>query len=102
MPRDRAVTIGLVINELVTNAAKHAFAGRDVGSIAVSFHNRAEGGWTVGVTDDGVGMPDTLPAATANSGLGSRLVEAFARQADGTITVDSDRTGTRVELVLGS
>ena len=57
-------------------------------------------GWVVTVADDGVGLPETAPAPTATSGLGTRLVEAFVRQAEGTITTDSDRTGTRVELVL--
>ncbi|QNQ10090.1 sensor histidine kinase [Sphingomonas alpina] len=100
VPRDRAVSIGLVVNELVTNAAKHAFPGRDLGSIRVGFHNRAGGGWIVTVTDDGVGLPKKPVSPGADHGLGSRLIEAFARQAGGTITTDSDRTGTRVTLEL--
>ncbi|MGH6614195.1 sensor histidine kinase [Sphingomonas sp.] len=100
VPRDRAVSIGLVINELVTNAAKHAFPGRDIGSISVLFYNRTGGGWTVTVTDDGVGLPKKPVAPGPDHGLGSRLIEAFARQAGGTITTDSDRTGTRVTLEL--
>ncbi|MES2057283.1 MAG: sensor histidine kinase [Pseudomonadota bacterium] len=102
VPRDRAVSIGLVINELVTNAAKHAFPGRDIGSISVVFYNRTGGGWTVTVTDDGVGLPRKPVAPGPDHGLGSRLIEAFARQAGGTITTDSDRTGTRVTLELAA
>lgn len=100
VPRDRAVSIGLVVNELVTNAAKHAFPGRDLGSITVTFRNRTEGGWSLVVSDDGVGLPDTEPAAGPDNGLGSRLIEAFARQAGGRVSADTDRTGTRVTLDL--
>ncbi|MDB5703301.1 MAG: hypothetical protein JWN66_417 [Sphingomonas bacterium] len=102
VPRDRAVSIGLVINELVTNAAKHAFPGRDLGSIAVTFRNREEGGWTVTVADDGVGMPEVAATPGPDHGLGNRLIEAFARQAGGKIATDSDRTGTRVVMELAA
>lgn len=99
VPRDRAVSIGLIINELVTNAAKHAFVGRDIGTIAVTFRTHRKG-WTVVVTDDGVGLPEMPAKPGPHNGLGSRLIEAFARQAGGTLTTDSDRTGTRVTLEL--
>ena len=98
MPRDRAVSIGLIVNELVTNAVKHAFAGRDRGSIRVSFREHA-GGWQLVVADDGVGITERQRPGV-DGGLGQRLVDAFARQADGTVTVDSDKTGTRVTLEL--
>ena len=101
IPRDRAVSIGLVVNELVTNAAKHAFAGRDFGAITVRFANRPAG-WALSVSDDGVGLPDQPAPASAGSGLGSRLIEAFARQAGGKLHTDSDRTGTRVTLELAA
>lgn len=90
--RDRAVTIGLLINELVTNAAKHAFAGRDRGAVAIEFR-RQDNGWRLVVADDGVGFD---PAAVSKTGLGQRLVEAFARQANGTLTTETNNTGTRV------
>lgn len=55
MPRDRAVAIGLVVNELATNAAKHAFAGRDAGTIRIHFAQLADG-CRLTVSDDGIGM----------------------------------------------
>lgn len=102
VPRDRAVSIGLVVNELVTNAAKHAFPGRDLGTITVTLRNKAEGGWRVTVADDGVGMPKGAALPGKTSGLGSRLVEAFARQAGGTLSTESDESGTRVVMKLES
>ncbi len=101
LPRDRAVSIGLVVNELVTNATKHAFHDREAGTIAVSFR-QAPGGWQVVVADDGIGMPARMTTQKRDGGLGSKLVEAFARQADGTISTQSDSTGTRVTLSLAA
>jgi two-component sensor histidine kinase len=100
VPRDRAVSMGLIVNELVTNAAKHAFPGRDLGTITVTFRTRP-GGWEVTVADDGVGLPEAAEPGP-DHGLGSRLIEAFARQAGGTIHTDSDRTGTRVTIELAA
>ncbi|MBP6689095.1 MAG: ATP-binding protein [Hyphomonadaceae bacterium] len=96
MDRDRAVTIGLLINELVTNAAKHAFEGRDRGAVEIKFR-RIESGWRLTVADDGIGI-DPAKAERAKGGLGQRLVDAFARQANGTLNIDSDATGTRVHV----
>jgi two-component sensor histidine kinase len=100
LPRDRAVSIGLVINELVTNAAKHAFNGRETGTIAVAFGPRP-GGWLLTVSDNGSGIDAKAKAKPkGDGGLGSRLIEAFARQAGGKISIDSDRTGTIATLLL--
>jgi len=98
VPRDRAVSIGLIVNELVTNAAKHAFNGRASGTITVGFRRRP-GGWTLIVSDDGVGMQDAAPAGP-DHGLGSRLIPAFARQANGTLVTESGVDGTTVTMDL--
>ena len=100
VPRDRAVSIGLIVNELVTNAAKHAFTGRDIGTIDVAFRREQDGGWRLSVADDGVGLTAAPQDSDARSGLGSRLIEAFARQAGGTLHTESDHAGTRVLLKL--
>ena len=96
--RDRAVSIGLIVNELVTNAAKHAFAGRESGAIEVSWKRREEGGWRLTVADDGVGLPPGARPKRRDGGIGQRLIEAFAAQAGGTLTTASDGQGTRVTM----
>jgi len=90
LPRDQAVSLGLLINEFVTNSAKHAFEGRDNGTIRVSFR-RSEGGYRLIVADDGVGMPAKSRRA---GGLGMRLVAAFVEDAKGVLSVESDDSGT--------
>ena len=99
IPRDRAVSIGLVINELVTNAVKHAFADRDEGHIKVRFE-AAEPGWKLTVSDNGAGIPAATKPRGREGGLGRRLIDAFARQAQGTITTESSPAGTTVTVTL--
>ena len=95
MDRDRAVSIGLLINELVTNAAKHAFTGRENGNVNVMFR-RSDTGWRLTVEDNGIGMDAARANASPQGGLGTRLVDAFARQANATLNTETSAAGTRV------
>lgn len=99
MDRDRAVSIGLLINELVTNAAKHAFTGRETGAVNVYFR-RNGAGWRLSVEDDGVGIKAAGALKPTQSGLGQRLVDAFVRQANGTLSTESNENGTRISVEL--
>lgn len=84
MERDRAVALGLVVNELVTNAAKHAFTEGGGGRISVSFQPVGKG-WRLTVSDDGKGLPKDF--RTSGNGVGHGLVEAFARKAAGKLSI---------------
>ena len=85
MGRDRAVALGLIVNELVTNAAKHAFEEGVGGLIEVEFTEIA-GGWRLAVRDDGKGLPADY--ARSKRGLGRGLVDGFSRQAKAVMTVE--------------
>jgi two-component sensor histidine kinase len=98
LDRDRAVAVGLIVNELVTNAAKHAFADGRSGQIRVAFSRRAQG-FRLVVEDDGKGLPADF--ATRRRGLGRGLVEAFTRQAGGRLTV-GEGPGARFEVDLAA
>jgi two-component sensor histidine kinase len=98
LDRDRAVAVGLIVNELVTNAAKHAFADGRPGEIRVAFGREGQG-YRLVVEDDGRGLPADF--ATRRQGLGRGLVEAFTRQAGGQLTV-GDGPGTRFEVELAA
>jgi two-component sensor histidine kinase len=91
-----AVSMGLIVTELVINALKHAFPGRlQKGRIEVDY-SRSEGAWTLSVDDDGSGMG---AEADAKPGLGTGIVEALARQLDAKVQTDSSDRGTRVSIV---
>jgi two-component sensor histidine kinase len=98
LDRDRAVAIGLIVNELVTNAAKHAFRDGAGGHIRVAFGREAHG-YRLVVEDDGQGLPADY--ATRPRGLGRGLVEAFTRQAGGSLTVGAG-PGARFEVDLAA
>lgn len=101
LSHERAVPLGLITNELVTNAIKYAFPGAPdrTGTIRVELTADADlGQGCLTVADDGVGM--ALPAAGSGSGSGSglQLVEALARQIGGWVErVLSDR-GTSFKI----
>jgi PAS domain S-box-containing protein len=85
VPVDVAIPCGLIVNELLSNVLKYAFAGRETGTVRVSFA-RAGDAMELAVIDDGVGMPEDVRAGS----IGMRLVESLARQFHGTLSVTSD------------
>ena len=91
VPHETAVAIGIVVNELVTNACKHAFPdGRGTVCIRTALDEKA-GAARIEVADDGRGF---TPSATSKSGLGTRLVTAFVQRVGGTSQVRSSPQGT--------
>jgi len=93
----RMGAVGLVVNELVTNALKHAFPdGTREGAINVKFHREGHD-YIVCVADDGVGSDRT---GTAREGMGTQLVKAFAAQLGGRIEVERDATGSTQRLIF--
>lgn len=74
--RDLAQPLGLIVNEVVSNAAKHAFGGREGGTVTVTLRMIAADRAELVVADDGAGF---LPSGQ-ETGMGSRLIRAFAQQ----------------------
>jgi two-component sensor histidine kinase len=88
---DRAITVALLINELVTNAAKYAYPTGDCRTW-VSVTREADA-ITLSVRDEGVGLPAGFDPGKS-SGLGMRLVSAFAKQLGGALDVKARQPGT--------
>jgi chemotaxis protein methyltransferase CheR len=97
LPVARAIPLGLIVNELVTNAVKYAFPSETSGTVAVTL-KRIPGELRLIVSDDGKGLN---PRRT-DSGSGGRLVEIFARQLGGQVERASGNKGTIVCLTLPS
>lgn len=93
---ESAAALGLLLNEILTNAVKHGFADGRTGTLTVRA-TCADAGRQVVIADDGPGMPD---AASMQPGLGSILVDRLSRQVGAKVTVDSSPNGTRVSLTL--
>jgi two-component sensor histidine kinase len=96
---DVAMPAGLVVNELMTNALKHAFQGRDGGTITL--HSTAEpGGCRVVVADDGVGLPEDFSWPKPGK-LSALIVRSLQQNARARIDVHSaPHKGMRVTIAF--
>ncbi len=83
---DTAVPCGLIINELVSNAIKHAFTNRN-GEIKITFKMNETGKHVLTIADNGAGLPANFNIALADT-LGFQLVNVLTEQIDGNITVN--------------
>ena len=97
LPTERTIPIGLIVNELVMNAIKYAFPDGRGGAVIVAL-KREPGQLRLTVADNGSGAD----FQRADSGLGGRLVEGFAKQLGGRIERKSGSQGTTVHLILPS
>jgi PAS domain S-box-containing protein len=87
--------LGIIVNELITNAMKHAFAGREDGSIYVSAA-AAKGLVTLVIEDNGIGIPESV-GFESTEGFGLQLVGMLTAQLDGIIRIERGK-GTRFVL----
>jgi two-component sensor histidine kinase len=84
IPVDTAVPLGMVVNELITNAAKYAYPPPQRGEISVRFEKDGAD-YTLEIGDSGVGLPEN--AEVASPGLGMKLVHSLVQQAGGRLTI---------------
>ena len=89
---EQAVALSIIINELVTNALKHAFPDDRHGTITVSL-TKGAGQLQLSVVDNGIGMKRS--ARSRGKGLGSRLIDMFVKQLKADYQSTSDQNGTR-------
>ncbi|MBA2126308.1 two-component system sensor histidine kinase/response regulator [Hyphomicrobium methylovorum] len=95
LPTDKAVSVGIIATELVTNAHKYAYPGTDQGSIRVSVR-QTNGDVVLTVDDDGVGLQPN--AASGGTGLGSKVIASMTARLQGEISRPKTPKGTRVVL----
>ncbi len=94
---DEAVSLGLIVTELVINAIKYAFPARNpAASIGVSYEVNGSD-WKLVVSDNGVGK-DAVPAPKSGGGLGTAIVQALVKQLGAQMETTSGETGTAVSI----
>ncbi len=98
LPVDKAIPCGLILNELITNALKHAFPGERTGTIRVELGMVRRDRLMLLVSDDGVGLPKGLDLKTPGS-LGLQLVRMLARQVDADLQIGTEG-GTSFRLTI--
>lgn len=94
---DNAIPLGLLINELLTNAYKHAFRGRQSGEISVSLSEN-DGHCILSVRDNGVGLPDGYNSSEKKS-MGMDLIFILADQLDSTLSIEN-QNGSNFTLTI--
>ena len=92
---DTAIPIGLIANELLTNAIKYAFPNNKTGKITVSLMKK-DTYCTIHITDNGIGLPKHFDTSKSNS-MGIHLVKSLIMQIDGTFSITS-KNGTHCEI----
>lgn len=87
---DNAIPLGLLINELVTNAIKYAYPGGR-GAIEVAARE-IEGHLQIEVSDQGIGLPDGFAIDQPRASLGFKVIAGMARQLQGHLTIASNHS----------
>jgi two-component sensor histidine kinase len=93
LPTSQCHRLALMLTELVTNAAKHAFPNRNGALIRIEMANH-DGAWFCAVADNGIGATGPL------QGTGSRILEGLARSIDARMHGEAGQGGTRVTIVM--
>jgi two-component sensor histidine kinase len=94
---DRAISAALIVNELVSNAAKHAYLGDGAGRIWVTVAVTSDDKLSISVRDEGGGLPEGFEM-DKGKGLGTRMVRALSEQLDAAVAVVARDPG--VEFIL--
>jgi two-component sensor histidine kinase len=99
IPADRAILVGLIINELVSNAGKYAYPDRAGGLIWVRLFQSDKNSILVSVGDEGAGLPPGFDPMTSKR-LGTRLVNALSKQLGAELTRPITPIGTNFTLLI--
>ena len=94
---DRLIPLGLIANEAITNAMKHAFTGRESGRLTVVLRRVADE-VEFRVDDDGRGLP--VVAAVGGESFGGLLIRTFSEQLDGRLTISQNPEGGGASVCL--
>ncbi|MGH6615179.1 sensor histidine kinase [Sphingomonas sp.] len=95
MKTDRAVSLGVIVTELVSNACKYAYPGR-AGEVRIALRHDDDAHFLLAVEDDGIGMVENGPAR--GTGLGTKLIRAMAQSLQTMVEYDPGHSGVRATL----
>lgn len=95
VPTDKAVSVGVIVTELVTNAYKYAYPDHATGDVRVRITPEGEGARLI-VEDDGVGWSEE--EAPKGTGLGTRIIKAMAQNLRSSVHFEQLRPGTRATI----
>jgi two-component sensor histidine kinase len=92
MPMDRSITIGLLMNEIISNSLKYAFKGRSAGIISIDIQ-RIQDGFQMKLSDDGLGF---IPEEVQTKSLGMYLIKNLVKQIQGRYDIENFKGTTYI------
>ena len=95
---DTSIPCGLIINEVVSNCLKYAFAGKEKGIIRIEFSKLSDGKLKLIIGDDGIGLPSNFDIENAET-LGLQLVTTLVTQVSGELDIKTNK-GTQFSIVF--
>ena len=95
---DTSIPCGLIINEVVSNCLKYAFAGKEKGVIRIEFSKLSDGKLKLIIGDDGIGLPSNFDIENAET-LGLQLVTTLVTQVSGELDIKTNK-GTQFSIVF--
>ncbi|MEM6642684.1 MAG: PAS domain S-box protein [Bacteroidota bacterium] len=90
---DKALVLGLIVSEMVSNAIKHSFTNTDTGTINISFKKYLDEKYCLSVTNSGKRIPGDV--LSSSQGIGMSMIKTFVRQLKAELTLD-DKNGFKV------
>ena len=100
LPIDKAIPCGLLVNEIVTNALKHAFPEKRKGNLRITTHSLEDKNIEIIVKDDGIGIPESFNIEKTET-LGLKLIDLMTKQIEGTLEIESKK-GTEFKIRLST
>ena len=96
---DRAISVALIVNELITNAAKYAYKDLSGGKIWITVAGAGSDKLSISVRDEGAGLPAGFDL-NRPKGLGMRIITAFVKQLGGTLAIHARNPGTEFVVTI--
>lgn len=96
MPTDRAISLGVIVSELIANACKYAYPEPPGGEVRIRLAREAGGRVRLSIADDGVGLSGS--GAAGGTALGGRIVKAMAKAVKAEIRMHDGPGGARIDL----
>jgi two-component sensor histidine kinase len=95
----RAIAAAMIVNELITNAVKYAYEGKQGGKIWVSLARRNKDRFEIKVRDEGQGLPPNFNPGKAKS-LGMRIISLLARQLEAILSIRDRAHGSEFSILV--
>jgi two-component sensor histidine kinase len=96
---EKNMSCSLLMNEVITNALKHAFENQESGEISIRLTEEEDGDVHLSIADDGIGLPSDFRQQTGSS-LGMDLIDSLCQQLDATHRLESSDEGTHFSITF--